>query len=83
MSLHPHPGRSNVGHRSPMPRRVHPPLVHQELIQTNYGPQTNSALQNFKTLLNLDISLLMMLVPLWGLGALNMLLMGCESCYIE
>ncbi len=27
MSRHPYPGRSNVGHGSPMPRRVHPPLV--------------------------------------------------------
>ncbi len=33
--------------------------LHQELIKTNYGPQTNAALQNFKTLLELDISLLM------------------------
>jgi hypothetical protein len=32
---------------------------HQELIKTNHGPQTNAALQNFKTLLELDISLLM------------------------
>ncbi len=32
---------------------------HQELIKTNYGPQTNAALQNFKTLLKLEISLLM------------------------
>jgi hypothetical protein len=33
--------------------------LHQELIKTNYGPQTNAALQNFKTLLELDIRLLM------------------------
>ena len=33
--------------------------LHHELIKTNYGPQTNAALQNFKTLLELDISLLM------------------------
>ncbi len=25
MSLHPHPGRSNFGHRSPMPHSAHPP----------------------------------------------------------
>jgi hypothetical protein len=33
--------------------------LHRELIKTNYRPQTNAALQNFKTLLELEISLLM------------------------
>jgi hypothetical protein len=33
--------------------------LHQELIKTNYVPQTNATLQNFKTLLELEISLLM------------------------
>ncbi len=40
--------------------------LHQELIKTNYGSQTNAALQNFKTLLKLEISLLMGCDIKWG-----------------
>jgi enamine deaminase RidA (YjgF/YER057c/UK114 family) len=40
--------------------------LHQELIKTNCGPQTNAALQNFKTLLKLEISLLMGCYIEWG-----------------
>jgi hypothetical protein len=40
--------------------------LQRELIKTNYGPQTNAALQNFKTLLELEISLLMGCDIEWG-----------------
>jgi hypothetical protein len=40
--------------------------LHQELVKTNYGPQTNAALQNFQTLLKLEISLLMGCDIEWG-----------------
>jgi hypothetical protein len=40
--------------------------LHQELIKTNYWPQMNAALQNFQTLLELNISLLIGCDIGWG-----------------
>ena len=40
--------------------------LHRELIKINYAPQTNAALQNLKTLLELEISLLMGCDIVWG-----------------
>jgi hypothetical protein len=40
--------------------------LHRELIKTNYAPQTNAALQNLKTLLEPEISLLISCDIEWG-----------------